>query len=315
MDVLSEVLSIIKMRGSLYFRTQFTPPWGVLVPAYRNVARFHLASRGQCWVVVGKHGKPFVLANGDLLVIPHGAEHRLSDSPDTQTFSVDEILAQTGFGGEGALIYGGEDGDSPTSLVCGHFEFDEDATHPLLEALPAYIHISASDTLNHVWLEGAMKFIGHEAGTGKAGSDAIVNKLSEVLFIQAVRAYVQTVGSEAKCLAGLLDPQIGRALRIVHRAPEAPWTVESMAREAHLSRTGFAQRFGELMGLTPFQYVTHLRMQKARELLVDSNHSVLSVAERAGYRSEAAFNRAFKTYFKLGPGAYRRQKRSRSETA
>lgn len=311
MDILSDILSGIKMRGSLYFRTEFTPPWGVRVPALHNVARFHLVSRGQSWVRVGEHDRSILLASGDLIVIPHGAEHSLSDAPDTRVFSVDDVVAQAGFTGQGALIYGGADRRNPTCLVCGHFAFDADARHPLLQALPPYIHIRGTDTLNHVWLDEAMRFIGHEAGSDRPGSAAIVNRLSEILFIQAIRAYVTQAGDQAKCLAGLTDPLIGRALRQVHRAPHERWTVAALAREAGLSRTGFAERFSELMGMTPLQYITDWRMQKARQLLAQADMGMIEIAESVGYQSEAAFGRVFKKHFNIGPGAYRRaQKRS-----
>lgn len=314
MDILSDILGVIQMRGSLYFRTEFTPPWGVRVPALGKVARFHLVSRGQCWVRVGEQGPPLLLSSGDLIVIPHGAEHSLSDAPDTRVFSVDDVVSRAGFTGEGALIHGGDDDGSPACLVCGHFAFDEEARHPLLEALPAYIHIRGTDTLNHVWLDEAMRFIGHEAGSDRPGSQAIVNKLSEILFIQAIRAHVAQAGHRATCLAGLTDPLIGRALRLVHRAPHQRWTIAALAREAGLSRTGFAERFSALMGITPLQYITDWRMQKARQLLVEADVGMLDIAESVGYQSEAAFGRVFKKYFAIGPGAYRRAKRRPART-
>lgn len=312
MDTLSDVLGIVKMRGCLYFRTEFTPPWGVQVPALRNVARFHLVSSGHCWVRVGSRGEPLRLAQGDLIVIPHGAEHALTDAPETAVRNVDDVVSQTGFTGEGALAYGGLGGSTPggtARLVCGHFEFDADARHPLLDALPAYIHVAGTGTASPVWLDEAMRFIGSEAGSERPGSHAVVSRLSEILFIQAIRAYVTQAGDRARCLAGLADPLIARALRRVHRSPGERWTIAALSREAGMSRTAFAERFRRLMGMTPLEYITQWRMQKARQLLTEADIGMLDVAESVGYRSEASFGRVFKKHFRIGPGAYRRTRR------
>lgn len=313
--MLSDILDALKMRGSLYFRTEFSPPWGVRVPAFSNVARFHLVSRGQCWVKVGERPSAIALAAGDLIVIPHGAAHTLSDDPDTRVFDVDDVVARAGFKGEGSLVYGGDDHGNPACLVCGHFEFDDDVRHPLLQALPPYILIRGTDALNHVWLDEAMRFIGNEAGSDKPGGEAIVNRLSEILFIQAIRAYVTQAGDQAGCLAGMTDPLIGRALRLLHRSPGESWTVAALAAEAGVSRTGFAERFNRLMGTTPLRYLTHWRMQKARQLLADTHTPMIDIAEHVGYQSEAAFGRVFKRQFGIGPGAYRRaRKHSRAHS-
>jgi len=306
-DALSDILRALRMKGTIYFRTDFNPPWGVAVPEFSNVARFHMAARGSCSVEVAGEPAPVYLAQGDLIVIPHGAAHVLADEPGRQAASVDDVLEKTGFQGRGALVYGGEETGSSTQLICGHFAFDDDAIHPLLEALPRYIHISGSESLNNAWLENAMKFIQVESLSPGPGSDAIVHRLSEIIFIQAVRIHVERMGSDAGPLAGIADPQIGRALAAMHGAPESAWTIEELASEAGMSRTSFAVKFARAIGMTPHHYLTQWRMQEAGRRLRETADPIVSVAEGAGYQSEAAFNRAFKKWFDATPGSYRRQ--------
>ncbi len=151
-----------------------------------------------------------------------------------------------------------------------------------------------------------MKFICVESLGREPGSDAIVHRLSEIIFIQAVRIYVERMGTDAGSLAGIADPQIGRALGAMHASPEAAWTVEGLAKEAGMSRTSFAIKFARLIGMTPHSYLTQWRMQEAGRELRETREPVLTVAEHAGYRSEAAFNRAFKKWFDATPASYRR---------
>ena len=310
-DALSDILRALRLRGTIYFRTEFNPPFGVAVPAFSNVARFHLAARGSCWVQVEGEEAPVHLSQGDLIVIPHGAAHVLGDEPDREATGVDDVVETTGFRGDGALVYGGPDEGRATRLICGHFAFDQAVIHPLLDALPPYIHVTGSETLNHAWLENAMKFVSAESLGGQPGHDAIVHRLSEIIFIQVVRIYVARAGGTAGCLAGITDPEIGRALGAMHAAPATPWTVERLAKEAGMSRTSFAVKFARLVGMTPLAYLTHWRMQEASRLLREAREPILTIAERTGYGSEAAFTRAFKKAFAVTPAAYRRQAASR----
>jgi len=309
-DALSQILDVLQMRGAVYFHTHFTPPWGVHVPPYSNVARFHMVMRGSCWARIEAVPDPICLSTGDLLVIPHGASHILSDTPERAANQLDFVLNETGYDGTGALIYGGPDDGSACKLFCGHFEFERDAVHPLLSDLPSFIHLPNTQTMNAEWLEPVIRFVSAEVLGGRAGADAIVHRLTEIIFIQSVRAFVDIVGEAAGSLAGVLDPHLGRCLNAVHSAPQVDWSVQSMAREAGMSRTVFAERFTSLIGLTPHNYLTQWRMQLARRRLENSNDAILEIAEDVGYGSEAAFNRAFKKQFDITPGIFRRGARS-----
>lgn len=305
-DALSQILNALKMRGTVYFHTHFTPPWSVAIPAYARVARFHMAIRDACWVRVEGEPQPIHLATGDLIVIPHGAAHVLSDDPERQPVALDEVLSRSGYKGTGALAYGGSASGLACQLFCGHFEFDEGAMHPLLSALPSSIHIPNSQSLNAAWLDPVTRFVAGEVMGGRAGADAIVHRLTEIIFIQVVRSFVDRAGEAAGCLAGVLDAQLGKALSAVHLAPNRPWTVEAMAREAGLSRTVFAERFSRLIGMTPLGYVTQWRMHTARRHLLDTQGTLIEIAEAVGYQSESAFARAFRRQFGVAPSSLRR---------
>lgn len=315
MDLLSNILELLKLRGTLYFRTSFNPPWGVLVPAFENVSRFHFVHRGRFWLTVAGVKEPLLLEQGDLVIITHGAEHALRDEPDRPLKTVDQVVSDAGFTGEGALVMGEQGSGYETQLVCGHFAFDRDATHPLVEQLPPYLHIKDFGESSTLWLESTLKLIGAEAGRGNLGSDLIALKLTEIIFTQAIRAYLNGDGQRQLVFKGVVDAHIGRSLTAMHRNPSEAWTLETMARNAGLSRTAFANRFHELMGMTPIQYLTSWRMQIARRSLVESDASIYEVAEQSGYQSEAAFGRVFKRHFDVAPATYRRLQRPEGSVA
>lgn len=307
MDILSEILALLEVKGTLYFRTSFRCPWGIEVPPYKNVARFHLAHRGDCWFQAAGSQEEVHLAQGDLVLFPHGTGHFLRGQRGARVERLDRVVEESGFTGRGVLVWGGNEiPESETQLVCGHFAFGEDAGHPLLDQLPPYIHIRKGDEISNTWLDITLKMLGSVAGRAQPGGDLIAAKLAEIIFTQTIRSFLDSDQASRLVFRGLRDPQISRLLAALHRDFKNPWSLEEMARAAGMSRTVFAERFKELMGLTPMQYLTNWRMQKARHLLVKTDAPVITVAEEAGYLSEVAFSRAFKNHFSKGPGAYRR---------
>lgn len=306
MDVLSDVLDALRLDGTLYFWTDFGRPWGVRVPAFGRVARFHLVVRGHCWVRVDGE-EPTRLEAGDLVLIPHGAEHVLSDEADTRCRMLDEVIEAAGFTGEGALVYGGEDDGGPTRLVCGHFAFDEGFDHALLSQMPAALVVRWDEEVRGSPLEDVFRFIAREVQQGDPGYEAVVRRLSEVLFVQAVRYWARCARPDRGVLAALEDPGLGQALAAMHADPAAEWTVESLGRKAAMGRTAFAERFREVVGETPLQYLTSWRMQNAKRLLTESGFTLDRIARRVGYESAASFSRAFKRAVGQAPGTYRRR--------
>ncbi|MGP1395677.1 MAG: AraC family transcriptional regulator [Inquilinaceae bacterium] len=311
LDLLSDILTRLSVRGTLYFRTSFAEPWGVMVPAYENVARFHFAHRGDCLVRIAETGETVTLAQGDLVIIPHGAAHALfcrGTAPD-QVAPLDDVLEASGYKGEGVLVYGGaadRDGDDRrTQLICGHFSFAPGSRHMIFDRLPSHIHIPNYGEAAGAWMEATLRVIGAEAGGVRLGGDLIALKMSEAIFAQAIRAHIEREGPDGSALSGFADPHLSRALTAFHRAPATVWSVESLAREAGLSRTGFAQTFSRKMGVTPMQYLTAWRMQIAREGLAHRKLNVSDAAALTGYASESAFSRVFKKEVGVSPAAYR----------
>jgi len=311
MDVLSQVLDALRLEGTLYFSTELGRPWGIRVPEFQRVARFHLVVRGDLWVRVEGREEPMHLRTGDLILIPHGAEHVLADEPDRPARSVDEVVEEAGFTGEGALVWGGEDGGGPTRLVCGHFSFDEGFDHPLLAQLPPALVIRWEEAVQGSPLEDAFRFITREVQESAPGYQAVVRRLSEVLFVQAVRFWAARERPDHGLLAALADPGLARALSAIHADPAGDWTLETLSRKAAMGRTAFAERFRDLVGETPHQYLTLWRVQHARRLLTESRLNLARIAHRIGYESPASFSRAFKRTVGRSPGAYR--KRARAE--
>lgn len=308
MDLLSDILSHIQLRGTLYFRTSFTSPWSVKVPAYENVARFHFAHQGRCLIRTEKDKPAVLLEQGDLLIITRGAAHTLYCDPKTENEAVqlDTVIEQSGFKGTGALVYGELGTDHETQLVCGHFAFAKEAQNLLIDALPSHIHIRNYGEDAGIWMEKTLKVIGNEAGKQQLGGDLIAMKLSEIVFAQALRAYLETEGTAIPVLAGFADPNIARALTAIHKEPGYPWSLERLAEIAAMSRTAFSTRFSQCMATTPLGYITYWRIQIAREMLANSSDPIIKVAEHAGYQSEAAFSRVFKKYMAKSPASYRR---------
>ncbi len=312
MDLLSDILANLKMVGTLYFRTEFSSPWGVEVPAYSNVSRFHFVHRGRCFAQVAGVSEPVLLEQGDIIIITHGAQHILSDPDKVNAVSVDQVIEQSGFTGKGALVHGSHKGGHETQLVCGHFAFDADASHPLIDALPPYLHINDSSEAAGTWLDSTLRIIGSEAGRGGMGGDLIALKLSEIIFAQVIRTFLNTEGRDIRPFAAFADQSISRALEAMHSDPARNWTLEAMAGVAGMSRTVFAGRFSELMAMTPLAYLTEWRMQVARRLLLESDAPMIDVAEQSGYGSEASFGRVFKKRFSVPPAEYRK---TRAEAA
>lgn len=311
MDLLSDVLSQLRFKGTLYFRTSFTSPWGVRIPSYEKVARFHLVHRGNCLIRIEGVDKLISLSQGDLIIVTQGAQHALFCDParEDEALPLEDVVERSGFTGSGALVFGGDPGtNNETQLVCGHFAFDQEARHPLIDALPPYIHLTSYADRSGSWLENTIRMIGNEAGRDLPGGDIIALKLAEIIFAQALRTYLST--TSAPGLTGFADPRLARALTALHAEPSRDWTLEDLAAAAGMSRTAFAEKFAESMSVTPMAYLTRWRMLLARARLKETPETVPAIAEDVGYRSEAAFSRAFKKIFGIPPARYRRQQLS-----
>ncbi|MEP4195222.1 MAG: AraC family transcriptional regulator [Aliishimia sp.] len=308
LDLLSDILTSLSMRGSLYFRTSFTKPWGVAVPSYENVARFHFAHRGACLVSVDGVTEPVSLAQGDLIIIPHGSAHDLycGHLPEKTVMPLDRVLETSGYDGTGVLVYGGDEPQSETQLICGHFSFEPHANHILLERLPPFIHLKNYGEHAGKWMEATLRLIGDEAGGHRLGGDLIALKMSEAILAQAIRSFIESNEAPEWGLGGFSDDNLRRALDAFHKATAETWTVETLAQAAGMSRTSFAVLFQKKMAMTPMEYVTGWRIEVAKNVLIQRKATLSDAAESAGYASDSAFARAFKKETGFTPAKFRK---------
>jgi AraC-like DNA-binding protein len=304
LDPLSDVLSTLRLHSSIYFRTELGAPWGLDVPALGRVARFHVVVAGRCHVEVPGPGRVALLERGDLALVPHGARHLLRSQAGLETVPLDAALDSSAYDGSGDLRHGGE--GERTTMVCGHFAFDDEALHPALAGLEALLHLRAADGYDFTWLDAAARSLGRETAARLPGWKAVVDRAAEILFVQALRSQYARAEAPAS-LAAFSDARLARCLAAIHAEPEREWTLEQLAATAGMSRTAFAVRFRNLAGLPPMAYVTRWRLQRARRELLDSTDIVAAVAARFGFDSEASFSRAFRRLYGLPPATYRRQ--------
>ncbi len=303
MDVLADVLAVLDVQASLYFRATFSAPFSVAVPADSRRIRFHLGCRGESWIGLPS-GDSAVYGPGDLILVPHGSAHVLADGPKTPALPLDDVLKQARSERVGCIAYGGH--GRSVELVCGHFGFNEEIVHPLVESLPPLIHIRARTQHDYTWLDVVLRQMEEESRAGLPGHQEALRRLSEILFIQVLRAFIEEGPESTRFLTALVDPQLRRALDAIHADPASDWTLERLAEVAGLSRTLFAERFRTKLGVTPMRYVSDWRLQKARALLGEPSLTVGEIARAVGYESEAAFNRAFSQHFNRTPGSVRK---------
>ena len=302
-DILSDVLDTLELESSIYFRAQLSKPYSIAVPENPNVVRFHIVSEGSCVLSVDGQA-PASLGRGDLVMVPHGCGHILSDAAEPDARTLSEVIDSSGFDGNGPLVYGG--GGERTVLVCGHFGFSPAVTHPFLETLPPVLHLRKTDGPDYSWVEQMLAFTEHESRSRPTGWQGVVERLSQILFFYVLRAHLDQDRERLGALAALSDPQLASVMTCIHDAPATDWTLDTLAQRAGMSRSAFVRRFSSVCGIAPMKYLTRWRMTWARHLLARTASSVAEVAARVGYASEAAFSRAFREQFDEPPGAFRR---------
>jgi AraC family transcriptional regulator, alkane utilization regulator len=314
-DVLSEVLAVTRLKGTVYFSAELRAPWGIALPQRRR-APFYVVTRGQCEITLDGSPSPGTsLGPGDLVVLPGGTAHTLASSATAGAIPLEQFVARFPMDERGHVK--ALDGNGPTTSMIGGFFELERAPEPLVAVLPPLIHLPGDDAEVSGWLDQTLRSIAHEAAQAFPGRAVVLNRLADVLFVRVVRAYLLKLSAAGETgppswLRGLADPRIARALAQIHRAPEQAWTLAQLASHAAMSRTAFAQRFRTLVGQTPVSYLAAWRMQKAAYLLEMGTLSIAQIAERVGYASELAFAKAFRRLIGTPPGEYaRRHQRER----
>ena len=303
-DPLGEALHHLRMSGAFYCRTELTSPWGLTLPELPGYLWFHVVASGALELDASDERTEH-LQSGDLALVTHGAGHVLRSAPDAPAPGILDLDREEVSDRYEILRHGG--GGAPARLVCGAVRFDDPAARHLVAALPEVIRIEALSAPDIERMQGTLGLIAAETMRPRPGGEAVITRLADVLVIQAIRAWIDT-DSHARTgwLGALRDPQIGRALALIHADPARSWTVAALAREVAMSRSAFASRFTELVGEPAIQYVTRQRMQVAVNALRDDGATVAELASRLGYRSQAAFARAFKRVVGVAPGTIKR---------
>ncbi|MFI6317703.1 AraC family transcriptional regulator [Nonomuraea sp. NPDC050556] len=305
MDVLSDVVALMRTGRPISARISWRSPWGRVFPASPGSATFQVVLRGSCWLIP-PGGAPIPLSVGDVVFLPHGDGYGLTDDPDGPLAASDcgphedpGLFTTATLGGTGA---------ETVTLCCGYY-LAPGRTHPTLAQLPEVIHLPT--TLGrHPELRATLELLAGEIDNPRLGADTLVTSLLDMVQLYILRAwYAEQAAAVTKTgwAAALADPAISRALDVIHRAPADHWTLESLASTAGLSRAGFARRFTTLVGRPPLAYVTWWRLMTAARMLRETDASVGEVASKIGYGSEFAFGNAFKREYGIAPGRYRRQ--------
>ena len=282
MEVLSDILRAMRVEGSVYFCDMLDPPWTKAFEGSTS-AGFHMIRRGQCWATVGSRNE--YLGPGDLIFVGPGIDHVLSSEPPGGT---------------------GRGSGTSTLLLCGYCDFLADTPTPLLDVIPGLTIVRNEELALHPFLKGTFDQLSSEYMARGPGSELIVNKLTEVVLVELIRInFCREEGSPF--LKALHDKSVSKALQHLHEHPEKSWTIEDLAQTVGSSRAAFAKRFKSLVGETVFQYLTSLRMQRAKQLLRDTALPVYEIAHRAGYESDLAFTRTFKKQTGQTPRQFRLQ--------
>ena len=333
MDVLSDVLRVVRLSGAVFFTADFSAPWALespipemlaaaVIPEAECVVLFHILTEGECEVVCQGHPVT-TMETGDVIVFPRGDQHTMRSHHAATPTAITSIFSPGKYDEAQQLSYGG--GGRTSRFVCGYLNCDQRFS-PLVEALPTMLLVRSCDDYSAIeavdgdgsrptvvpqgsgsWLGTTLKFTINEARSSRPGNTAVLGRLTELMFVEILREYMQQLPEDhGGWLAGLNDPHVGKALRLMHASPMRNWTVEELSREAAISRSALAERFTHLVGEAPMHYLANWRMQLAKQLLREGTHSIQEIATRVGYESEAAFNRAFKRSTGSPPATWRR---------
>jgi AraC-like DNA-binding protein len=301
MDALSTILEATGLRCVVYSKFPLEAPWGLDVVKDENSQFWRLVS-GSC-TIGAPDGRIIEMAEGDLVFVPHGSAHWIADKPASLRIPSPQFVKARR---EGTPIF--NSGGDVTTLIAGHFEFDYQSLHPFLKDLPPIIHIKQYKTENQLLIKQVTQLMLEELNNERPGSGVMLKCLSEIMFINIIRAYMEQAMPAGSFLSALNDPRISKALKLIQDSPQNNWTLESLASEIGMSRSVFFNQFKKLVHETPLGYLTNWRIRRAQKLLTTENTNISEIAANVGYRSEAAFNRIFKSKTGQTPAAYRKNK-------
>src|SRR5262245_25109249 len=320
MDAVSQILSGVKLNGAVFFSAEFSAPWGFSAPASNIMAAqvapgaehlvlYHLVIEGGA-VIELANGESIELKPGDVVIFPHGHPHHMSSGKDAvPPFPNYGINAKIKARDLSPLHAGG--GGDTSRFVCGYMTCDPYLCRPVLNGLPPVLKVNIRTDRSGHWLESSILYLVEEAASGRVGSEAMLAKLSEALFVDTLRRYVASLPEQQTgWLAGTRDPVVGKSLTLLHSRIAHPWTIADLADQVGISRSGLVERFTRYLSEPPMAYLTRWRLEMAARSLQKTSRGVAEIAADVGYESEAAFNRAFKREFGQPPGRYRSDHRS-----
>jgi AraC-like DNA-binding protein len=320
MDALSDVLRVARLTGGVFLHAEFFEPWCMaarvgpehctpaLGPA-SHLILYHYVVEGELRIRVGDQGgEGLRLGAGDVVLLPRNDEHLVGSNLTLPPVAGADIIQPPKDGGLFSIRHGGS--GRRTSMICGFLGCDCTDENPVLSTLPALLKLDAEQGGAAEWIRSTFQYAAEEVASGRPGSETVLGKLSELLFVEAVRRYAEALPQgQTGWLAGLRDPYVARALALLHRDITRPWTVDEIGREVGLSRSALADRFISLIGMPLMHYLASWRMQVASQKLRNTNASLAQVADSVGYGSEAALSRAFKKAFGTAPATWRRSNR------
>jgi AraC-like DNA-binding protein len=314
LDALSDVLRVVRLNAAVFLDAELTAPWcvgepsGVEVcieqmPRAQHVVIYHMVTEGSVHIGIPGHEPRFAEA-GDLIVIPSGEPHALGSDLSLPQAPGQRLIVDRGPDEVGQVRHGG--GGAVTRMICGYLACDSSLFSAVLAPLPRVMIVNMREAASAQWLASSLRFSIAESAAQRAGAGTVLAKLSELMFVEALRRYIESLPAEQTgWLAGLRDRFVGKTLALIHAKPAHAWTVEELAGEVGLSRSALGERFTNLVGQPPMQYLTRWRLQLAADLLRSSARNIAAVASEVGYDSEAAFSRAFKRELGLAPAAWR----------
>jgi AraC-like DNA-binding protein len=327
-DTLSDVLRSVRLRGAVFYYLSYGNDWAAEAPAAKEIAavipgaehvmEYHVITKGSGWVAISGES-PVRLDTGDIVILPHGDAHTMSSAPGMRPPAFDREWAISTMNEPKPISmiyhtltefsYGAPSPDASTNVACGFLGCDLRPFNPLIATLPRLLHLPA--TGDSAWVAQVMRQAVTASHDKRPGGDAVLERISEMMFVDAIRRYVDTLPEHSTgWLAGLRDRYVSRALALLHEQPARDWTVEALASEIALSRSAFYDRFVKLIGQPPMQYLAQWRMQVAANMLRQSRAPVAAIALDVGYDSEAAFARAFKRQVGAPPATWRRSQNS-----
>ena len=315
MDALSDVLRIARLSGGVFLHAEFTAPWCIaarptpeictpFLGPTTHIIPYHYVASGEVELAV-EGGETLHLKTGEVAILPRNDIHRMGSDVRRMPVPASEIIVPPQGAGLHTIQHG--NGGTPTRMICGFLGCDRQSSNPVIATLPSVMKIGVEEIGPAEWIRTTLEYAASEIAMGRPGSETVLAKLSELLFVETVRRYIATMPqSQTGWLAGLADPVVAKVLTLMHGDIARDWGLEELARESGLSRSVLAERFTRLIGMAPIQYLANWRMQVAAQELKDSNTSLARIAQMVGYDSEAAFSRAFKKAHGKAPAGWRR---------